>query len=70
MSNEDPIAATVHESISLWLQNKIPDGPPYGGLTPKASGLLMDIVSRVKGRSPPNARLSFIRWFQQKLKSR
>jgi len=46
--NPDPIVAALFESISLWLQNKLPNGPPYGPLTPKASGLLLDAVQRVK----------------------
>lgn len=60
MQNPDPIAAAVHESISLWLQNKIPDGPPYGDLKPKTSGLLLDIVSRIKKQQTSGRPLEFM----------
>ena len=40
MSIQDPIAATVYEVISLWLQNKIPNGPAAWRLEPEGIGLV------------------------------
>ena len=56
----DPISAAIYESIRLWLRNEIPNGPPYGELTPKTSGLLLDLVNRIKKTKTTNRPLEFI----------
>lgn len=57
--NPDPIAEIVYTTLQAWLQNQIPTGPPYGDLNPKSSGLMLELVRRIKSLNTADRQLEF-----------